>query len=744
MRFFRINIFCLLIFGCFIAKSEDISYPKKLKKYGCVNGDNDLFLSDLFTEEEKSFLIKNIPKKIKHFISSGVSRETTMANLRKAKKVSLTRCGVNVSIPSNTFKPNYFVTFDPASIAPICKDSNQKKDSSCDRWFEETMNDIQEKLNGKKINLPLNIIFEGHTNSITDDAFWKMTRSAKNCKNNGIFKDLNLCRKIKGSLRGCKKIENCSPQLNLLKEEYLDKLSKKRADVLKEKFKEKSKKRDVDIKIVSEEIKEKRVSLFEQYIELEGERAKILSDLVNDTSNKEDIEAELDNCFNLSDKPLESDPVISKNKEFGERFLARFLDSENNYYQRQAKKRKPVESCKEKFINKDKVVRKYIEIDALVSDLKKNFEQEGDMITLGKSLGRGDSQKKVSSIGLDDQKDRRNQRVEVIGKSPKIDASKAWSEGISIPSDLESEELICNINQVNEDRITTKDQKHIDNILKKISKKDFENDTVKYHMGGDGVSSKFILEGSNEREKIEECSEFKEEFEREDRKYVESGVARGIINFAFFGSKKSNCQGSQKMKGKAEGTLSFLEEKRPHYAAFDVTLPKGSKGFSEVSCRTISRGINGVHEYVKNFNLMLPETWEKSIGKMNPDKFKCTCMKNYTKEKNECSVRDALKGILPFFKTPMGQKMIRMEKELKKNLQGKTNEGSKEWDAVDLDEIEKVFSFYESCINKYVKRRKSKEVSQALDAIRNALDKPHGGHGEVQRSQKGSHSAKER
>ena len=102
--------------------------------------------------------------------------------------------------------------------------------------------------------------------------------------------------------------------------------------------------------------------------------------------------------------------------------------------------------------------------------------------------------------------------------------------------------------------------------------------------------------------------------------------------------------------------MSFHEEKKPDYAAFDITLPKGSKGFSEVNCQTKSKGINGVYEYIKNFNLMFPETWENSIGKMNPDKFECTCRKNNSKEKNECSVRDALKGILPFFQNPNGTK----------------------------------------------------------------------------------------
>ena len=199
-------------------------------------------------------------------------------------------------------------------------------------------------------------------------------------------------------------MKTVKPQLDLLKKEYLDKLSKERADVLKEKFKEKSQKNNVDIKIVTEEIKEKRVSLFEKYIELEGERAKILSDLVNETFDKEYIEAALDSCFKLNDKPLKSNPVISKNKEFGERFLTRFLDKENNYYQRQAKKRKPVESCseiiKEKFKSNEEVVRKYIEIDALVSDLKKNFEQQGDMITLGESWEEVILKKKFQVLGL--------------------------------------------------------------------------------------------------------------------------------------------------------------------------------------------------------------------------------------------------------------------------------------------------------------------------------------------------------
>ena len=141
---------------------------------------------------------------------------------------------------------------------------------------------------------------------------------------------------------------------------------------------------------------------------------------------------------------------------------------------------------------------------------------------------------------------------------------------------------------------------------------------------------------------------------------------------------------------------------------------------------------------------MLPETWENSIGKMNPDKFECTCRKDSSKEKNECSVRDALKGILPFFKTPIGQKMVRMEKELKKNLQGKTNEGPKEWDAVNLDEIEKVFSFYKACINKHAKREKSKKVAQAIDDIRNALDKPHDSEEESQPSEEDGQSSEER
>ena len=182
MWLFRLNIICLLLFGCFIAQSEDIYYLESLKKYGCVNDNSDLFLSDLFTEEEKSFLIENIPKKNEHSISSGFSMEeaTRKQTYVKQKRESFlfSRCGVNVSIPSNTFKPNDFVTFDPASIIPICKDSDQKNflNSSCDKWFEETMKDIQEKLNGKNINLPLNIVFESfrHTNSISDDAFWKM------------------------------------------------------------------------------------------------------------------------------------------------------------------------------------------------------------------------------------------------------------------------------------------------------------------------------------------------------------------------------------------------------------------------------------------------------------------------------------------------------------------------------------------------------------------------------------------
>ena len=90
------------------------------------------------------------------------------------KKVTLKKCGISIDVNEQNYKPNDFIKFSPSSIEPECVDDQGKKDDSCEKWLSESLKLVNEKISSRSNITPLELRFEGHTNSISNNVLINM------------------------------------------------------------------------------------------------------------------------------------------------------------------------------------------------------------------------------------------------------------------------------------------------------------------------------------------------------------------------------------------------------------------------------------------------------------------------------------------------------------------------------------------------------------------------------------------
>jgi len=313
----------------------DISYLSNLTKYGCLDKQNpeSFFKSDILTPEQKKFILDNIPSKVLQQGAGAIEHETDSRSRRRdiegnraiTKSVILRRCKAEVEILPETYNPEKYIMFAPTSISPDCLNDQGIKDPSCEAWKKSILGFIENSSN-ENPNFPLDITFQGHSNSISDETLLNMMGTPKHCESGGIFKTLDLCdQRLEPKCRQdiiseVDPASYCFKRLSKFKSKYLELLSLRRADEMRKKFEELFRKSS-ELRIVSDRQRDQRIEELKGYIEIglkeSKEYARLQSKLLElgITDNLKDLldecyefslggESQIDNCFLSQKKSL--------------------------------------------------------------------------------------------------------------------------------------------------------------------------------------------------------------------------------------------------------------------------------------------------------------------------------------------------------------------------------------------------------------------------------------------------------
>ena len=665
----------------------DISYLSSLKKYGCIDPSDigKLFKSELLSSDEKAFIIENFPRKvleqgdrgIQHKIDSRIRSEQTEGEREVTKTVVLRKCEASVEVEAKEFNPKDFVTFAPSSITPDCLDSRKEVEPDCKTWKNSVLKFIN-SASDENPDFPLDITFEGHTNSISDKALSGMMGTPKHCNKGGIFRELKLCnQRIKQP--GCRSAFNrgkepspsCAREMSLFKKKYLQRLSQRRALEMRKKFEELFKD-SPDLKIVSSEKRDERIRELKEYIDTtfkESEELGLLQSRLDQLGGEESsIEALLEECYEISirgvfNKDSCSEP--SKQKLSG--------------------------------LNLTKIIT--IKTNKIRASFRSSSKRR--LVHLKRSQGFGDSSRRIKTQH-DDQTDRQNQRVEVRANRDRLSAQAKIDVSGNVTL-IPGESLSCKVGTVNENRINKKNQLKIDSIMKKVIRESaglygFHNDASEKLSEKRLRSSK--VDGDDKRE---DCEDFKNgDIGEGDRKKIETQLVSDIINYQFFGSTNSSCDGSA---GGGGEDFSIDQNFNPSHLSFGMNIDRGKRSFE---CYP-KKGVSLVADYKKLsfFNIKNPGTYKYLEG--NHDDLTCKCKKGSRTPKKVCSAKDAIEMGKVFFKTPMGKKIIEMEKRLEAGddeLEPETRRAS----GRGLSALEGVARQLEGCARK--PRENTGEVSQ--------------------------------
>jgi len=278
------------------------------------------------------------------------------------------------------------------------------------------------------------------------------------------------------------------------------------------------------------------------------------------------------------------------------------------------------------------------------------------LIHIKRSQGFSDRRRKITEDHND--RDRRdNQRVEI----------KASRDGLSSEVKVDvrgdvtytpGESLACRISTVNENRISPENKSMIESIIQKIGKR--ANEDTFFHLDPKKRFSEERLASSSldQEEKEEECEELKSgKISPKERKSIESFLVKAIIDYQFFGRSSSSCEGSA---GHGENEFSITQDSTTSALNFGID-PGNSK--NTFFCESkIDANLIGNFKRLSLFNIKNPNTWENL--RENERDFKCSCKEDGRTQEKECSMGEALRRGRAFYSTPIGQKVLEMERKL--------------------------------------------------------------------------------